>query len=185
MNHAAAIRGDDNGRKVHIIQGEYRVSGDADVVLTTLLGSCVAACLWDEKAGVGGMNHFLLPGEAGAEGMRYGVHAMELLVNDILKRGGRRDRLQAKLFGGARLSEHLSDVGALNTSFAERFVRDERIPVVGASLRGEQARRVQFWPVGGRARQILLSGADKQVLLAERRPALEPAPAAAGALELF
>jgi chemotaxis protein CheD len=184
MIQGAALGGEDLGRKVHIIQGEYKVSAEPDVMLTTLLGSCVAACFWDPLAGVGGMNHFLLPGEAGAEGMRYGVHAMELLVNDILKRGGRRDRLVAKLFGGARLSEHLSDVGHLNASFAERFVRDEGMRVAGASLRGDQARRIQFWPVGGRARQILLSRSEDQVFLAERKPAAPP-PAADGALELF
>jgi len=187
MSQGGALGGDEAVRKIHIIQGEYRVSDDPDIVLTTLLGSCVAACLWDPLAGVGGMNHFLLPGEAGTEGMRYGVHAMELLVNDILKRGGRRDRLVAKLFGGARLSEHLTDVGHANSTFAERFLKDERIPVAAASLRGDQARRIQFWPVGGRARQIMLSRADDQVFLAERtRPTPKPAAAeAAGALELF
>jgi chemotaxis protein CheD len=184
MNQGAALGGEEPSRKIHIIQGEYRVSADPDVMLTTLLGSCVAACLWDPLAGVGGMNHFLLPGEAGAEGMRYGVHAMELLVNDIQRRGGRRERLTAKLFGGARLSEHLSDVGHLNAAFAERFVRDEGIRVAGSSLRGEQARRIQFWPVGGRARQILLSRSEDQVFFAERAPVPPPA-AAAGALELF
>jgi chemotaxis protein CheD len=185
MNHPAAAQGEELGRKINIIQGEYRISSDPCVVLTTLLGSCVSACFWDPVSGVGGMNHFLLPGEAGAEGMRYGVHAMELLVNDLLKHGARRDRLQAKLFGGARLSEHLSDVGLLNANFAERFVRDENIRVVGASLRGEQARRIQFWPVNGRARQILLSKSEDTVFAAERaRPAPQPV-AAGGALELF
>ena len=176
--------GDEAARKVHIIQGEYRVSAEPDVMLTTLLGSCVAACLRDPLAEVGGMNHFLLPGEAGDAGLHYGVHAMELLVNALLKRGARRERLEAKLFGGARISEHLTDVGGLNAAFAERFLRDEGIRVLGASLRGEQARRIQFWPVSGRARQVLLSRSEDQVFAAERQPRATPA-AAAGALELF
>ena len=90
------------------------------MVLTTLLGSCVAACIRDPMAGVGGMNHFLLPG--GTLGgndravQRHGVHAMELLVNDLLKHGARRDRLEAKLFGGARMIDGLTDVGRQNRS---------------------------------------------------------------------
>jgi chemotaxis protein CheD len=170
-------------RKVHIIQGEYRVSDEPDVLLTTLLGSCVAACLRDPVAEVGGMNHFLLPGEAGQEGVRYGVHAMELLMNALLQRGARRNRLEAKLFGGARISEHLTDVGGLNAAFAEQFLRAEGVRILGGSLRGDQARRIQFWPVSGRARQILLSPSDDYLFAAERQPAA--APPYAGALELF
>jgi chemotaxis protein CheD len=85
-------------RRVHIIQGEYKVLSDPDAVLSTILGSCVAACLRDPIAGVGGMNHFLLPGNAsspssGGDATRYGVHLMELLINGLLKQGARRDRL--------------------------------------------------------------------------------------------
>jgi chemotaxis protein CheD len=158
-----------------IIQGEYRVSDDPDAMLTTLLGSCVAACLRDPHAGVGGMNHFLLPGpetdsqtdpaarESGVgegsllkEAERYGVHLMELLVNGLLRSGARRERLEAKLFGGARTLHGLADIGARNAGFAERFLRNEGIRLIGGSLRGDQGRRIQFWPVTGRARQILL-----------------------------
>lgn len=81
---------DSAGKRVHIIQGEYKVINDPNVVLTTILGSCVAACLRDPVAGVGGMNHFLLPGSAnpgagGGDATRYGVHLMELLINGLLK----------------------------------------------------------------------------------------------------
>lgn len=92
-------------KRVHIIQGEYKVVSDPDVVLTTILGSCVAACLRDPVSGVGGMNHFLLPGTGsvtGGDATRYGVHLMELLINGLLKQGARRDRLEAKIFGGAK-----------------------------------------------------------------------------------
>jgi len=85
-------------RKVHVIQGEFFVTEAPDLVLTTILGSCVAACMRDAVAGVGGMNHFLLPGDDGRQsegGLRYGVQAMELLVNGLLRRGARRDRLEA------------------------------------------------------------------------------------------
>ncbi|HEY1072308.1 chemotaxis protein CheD, partial [Brevundimonas sp.] len=101
-------------RRIHVGQGEHYVTSDPDVVLSTVLGSCVAMCLRDPVAGVGGMNHFLLPEGAGAgtdAGRRYGAYAMELLINDVLKAGGRRDRLQAKLFGGGRMFDSLKDVG--------------------------------------------------------------------------
>lgn len=174
-------------RKVHVIQGEFHVSDDPDVVMTTILGSCVAACMRDPIAGIGGMNHFLLPGETGGEGLRYGVQSMELLVNALLRMGARRDRLEVKLFGGARLIEGLTDVGSQNAAFAERFVRDEGLTAVGGSLRGDRPRRIQYWPVSGRARQALLEGAEKQVFATER-PSIRPAAVAEpsdGALELF
>jgi chemotaxis protein CheD len=159
----APRRPDSGERRVHIIQGEYNVSDDPDVVLTTLLGSCVAACLRDPVARVGGMNHFLLPGQEAGEGAprnageTYGVHLMELLVNGLLRRGARRDRLEGKLFGGARTMDGLADIGARNAAFAERFLAHEGIRLAGGSLRGEQGRRIQFWPVSGRARQVFLS----------------------------
>lgn len=172
-------------RKVHVIQGEFHVEDGADVVMTTILGSCVAACMRDPIARVGGMNHFLLPGEAGDAGLRYGVQSMELLVNALLRKGARRERLEVKLFGGAHLFDGLSDVGGQNSAFAERFLRDEGLTYVGGSLRGDRARRIQYWPVSGRARQILLAPAEAKVFVAERR---RPAPAVvedSGALELF
>jgi chemotaxis protein CheD len=170
--------------KLHVIQGEFHVSGDPDLMMTTILGSCVAACVRDPEARVGGMNHFLLPGENGDDGLRYGVQAMELLVNGLLRRGARRDRLEAKLFGGGRMFNGLADVGQQNAAFAERFLRDEGIRMAGGSLRGDRARRVQFWPVSGRARQILLNPTDASVFVAERRQ--PPAVIAdTGGLELF
>lgn len=113
------------GRRVHVIQGEFKVVNDPDIVLSTILGSCVAACMRDPAAGVGGMNHFLLPGSAtspssGADATRYGVHLMELLINGLLKQGARRDRLEAKIFGGARTIARFSNVGEQNAAFARQ-----------------------------------------------------------------
>lgn len=178
-------------QRVHIIQGECRVSDDPSVVLTTLLGSCVAACLRDPAAGVGGMNHFLLPGNDAArsgqepgsqrkEAERYGVHLMELLVNGLLQQGARRERLEAKLFGGARTMDGLADIGGLNAGFAERFLKNEGIRLVGGSLRGDQGRRIQFWPVSGRARQVFLSAS--QVPPPQKTPASK---SPVGAVEFF
>lgn len=149
-------------QRLHLTQGQFQVSGNACVVLTTTLGSCVAACLHDPAAGIGGMNHFLLPegaeqpDAAGADAMRYGAYAMEMLVNGLLRAGARRDRLQAKLFGGARLTDRLADIGGANVDFAEAFLRREGIGYLGGSVRGHNARRIQYWPVSGRARQLRL-----------------------------
>lgn len=172
-----------NERRVHVGQGDHCVSCDPDVVLTTVLGSCVAMCLHDPVAGVGGMNHFLLPDGAQdgtAASRRYGAYAMEVLINDVLKAGGKRERLEAKLFGGGRMFDSLSDVGASNAAFAERFLADEGIPVVGGSLGGFGGRRLHYWPSTGRARQ-------RAVLDAASVPApkVSAPPVVAGDLELF
>jgi len=174
--------------RIHIVQGEHHVSDDRDVVLTTILGSCIAACIRDPVAGVGGMNHFLLPGglAQGSErvAQRYGVHAMELLVNAILARGARRERLEAKLFGGGRLIDGLSDIGGQNADFALRYLAAEGIRHIGGSLRGEHGRKVQFWPVSGRARQSLMGREGVKVFDVERR--IRPvAPVEVGTVELF
>ena len=172
-------------RRLNIVQGEFHVTTDAGIYLTTILGSCVAACLTDPVARVGGMNHFLLPGEEGSNSasMSHGVHAMELLVNGLLQKGAKRDRLQAKLFGGARMLKGLTDVGRCNADFAERFIKRERIALTGGSLRGERGRRVQFWPTTGRVRLMTLGAAEETVFASERRaPVVRPD---AGGVELF
>jgi chemotaxis protein CheD len=148
----------------HVGQGEYMVTSQPGVVLTTILGSCVAACIRDPLANVGGLNHFLLPvGESmeRACSLRYGVNAMELLINALLERGAIRSRLEAKLFGGACLLDGLSaDIGERNARFAARFLRAEGVACVGHSLGGARARRVRYWPLSGRASLQLLSPRD-------------------------
>jgi chemotaxis protein CheD len=189
----SAHRSDSAGAKrIHVVQGEYAVSDDPDVMMGTILGSCVAACIRDAKAGVGGMNHFLLPGDKAGpansgepQALRYGVQSMELLLNALYRLGARRERLEVKLFGGARVIDGLSDVGQQNAAFAERFLQAEGIALMGGSLRGEQARRVQFWPVSGRVRQMALVDPGRQVFEAERAKPV-PTPATDdGELELF
>jgi len=142
--------------RIHVAEGETLVSREPDAVATAVLGSCVAACLFDRVAGTGGMNHFLLAGDDGAwagSAERYGAYLMELLVNRLVADGARRGRLQAKLFGGARFGPGRHDIGAANADFAKRFLLAENIPVVGGSLGGASPRRIEFWPVSGRARQ--------------------------------
>jgi chemotaxis protein CheD len=172
-------------QRIHIIQGDCRVSGRPEVLLTTTLGSCVAACIHDPVAQVGGMNHFLLP-EGDRTGLtaasRYGAYAMELLVNELLKAGAVRRRLQAKLFGGARLTGSSIDIGGQNADFAAAFLSREGVRQEPGSLGGEFARRIQFWPASGRVRQLTLARrADRVPLRPERLQKLD----AHGGLELF
>lgn len=172
-------------RRGLVVQGEYRVSGESDLVLTTVLGSCVAACLHDPHALVGGMNHFLLPGEdrtfAMDEAERYGAYLMELLINGLMQLGASRKRIQAKLFGGARVVPGLSDVGRKNGAFAERFLKREGIALIGSDLGGQKGRRLQFWPASGRARRSFIEG--EAVIAVERS---RPQPTVYfGDIELF
>jgi chemotaxis protein CheD len=181
--HAEAAL-DQREMRVHVPQGEFQISADPHVVLATTLGSCVAACLHDPEAQVGGMNHFLLPDGGGREGpdaIRYGAFAMELLINGLLRGGARRHRLEAKLFGGGHLFAGLIDIGEQNVAFAERFLKSEGIRVLGGSVRGPHARRVQYWPAAGRARALALTR-GAQVFADETA---RPAPRDFGAVELF
>ena len=178
-------------KRMNLIQGEYKVTDEPNAVITTILGSCVAACLRDPVAGVGGMNHFLLPGNgpggmSGGDMSRYGVHLMELLINGILKRGGRRERLEAKIFGGAKTIASFSNVGEQNAAFALQFLRDEGITVVGSSTGGEFGRKLEYWPASGRARAYPLTGAETQktVALEQQRPA-KPAKPVESSIEFF
>jgi chemotaxis protein CheD len=145
----------------HVILGEYRIASGPNEVLTTVLGSCVSICLTDPAAGVGGMNHFLLPGDPDRprSEAHYGINAMELLINALLKAGGRPGRLQAKVFGGANATGSRFPVGKANADFAFWFLRNEGIPCIGQDVGGQHARRLRFWPNTGLVQQMLLPNA--------------------------
>ncbi len=144
-------------------------------IVRTLLGSCIAACLWDPVAKVGGMNHFLLPdGGAGEVGSsRFGVHAMELLINEIMKCGGDRRRLEAKVFGAGhvlRVAGFDSAVPKRNAAFVREFLRKEGIPITAERLLGQSPLEVKFSTHDGRAWvRALEATATKDVALAEER----------------
>lgn len=140
--------------RINLMPGDVKASADPEVVLSTLLGSCVAACLYDPVAGVFGMNHFLLASQGRAqagvtsETGRYGVHAMELLINALLKRGAERCRLQAKVFGGANVLTasgpgHYA-VGETNAHFVQAFLENEGIPLIASDLGGYHGRQIHF-----------------------------------------
>jgi len=138
-----------------ILPGEYFVS-DQGMLLVTVLGSCVAACIRDTEAGIGGMNHFMLPDDGGRETVtasaRYGTYAMEVLINHLLKSGARRNRLEAKVFGGGAVLSSLSssNVGVRNAEFVLNYLKIEKIPVVAKDLLDAYPRKVYFFSETGR-----------------------------------
>ena len=143
-------------RTVKILPGEYFVCNVQQEVIVTTLGSCIAACIWDKNLGLGGMNHFMLAeSEIGAWGShstastRFGNFAMEFLINEILKQGGQRQHLRAKIFGGARMNTGGEKVGQANIQFAHGYLRTEKIPILADDTGGNLARKVYFEPQTG------------------------------------
>ncbi len=158
-----------NNAAVKVLPGEYFVDNQ-DILLLTTLGSCISVCLWDKKAKVGGMNHFMLPGNGAANG-RYGTHAMDGLLQELYARGATRTTLEAKVFGGGAVLQNMSasQVGELNTRFALEYLHNEHITIASKDVLDTCARRVCFMPASGRAMVKRLPGVnDEDMLLSER-----------------
>ena len=159
---------------VKILPGEYYVSR-SDEAISTVLGSCVSACVRDPERGLGGMNHFMLPAD-GAQGpndwldpavglaTRYGSHAMESLINDLLKLGAARERLEIKLFGGGRILASMTDVGGRNVDFIRSYISLEGYRVAAEDLGGTQPRKVVYFPNSGRARLRKLRPVENRII---------------------
>jgi chemotaxis protein CheD len=139
-----------------LLPGEYYVTTASNEIICTTLGSCVSACIWDPHAGVAGMNHFMLPlGLDGASGWnnmatRYGSAAMEYLINELLKLGADRKKMQLKLVGGGRIIQSMSDVGRRNIDFVHQYARLEGLRVVAEDLGDVYPRKVMFFTDSGR-----------------------------------
>ncbi|EKE72679.1 MULTISPECIES: chemotaxis protein CheD [Roseobacteraceae] len=157
-------------KSTYIAQGEYAIGDTEDTVISTILGSCVATCLWDPVAGVGGMNHFLLPDGPSSRNdiSSFGANAMELLINALTRAGAVRGRIRAKVFGGAEMYKGLTNAGNENGVFVLSYLQREGIPCDSQSLGGVQARRIEFMPALGKARQKLV--ADSRVIEAVPKP---------------
>jgi len=156
---------------VKVLPGEYFVSNE-EIMIMTVLGSCISACIWDGRARAGGMNHFMLPdGEGGDGGGRYGSYAMELLINQMLKMGARRETMQAKIFGGAQVMAGFTsmNVGERNTKFVLDYLATERIPVVSQDVLDIHPRKVCFFPVSGKALVKRLAHSHPETLAVEER----------------
>lgn len=203
--HAPALPGFEHLRRywdptqacmtVKVLPGEFYVSTQHELV-TTVLGSCVAACIHDARRGIGGMNHFMLPEPRGerdgwsstvGRAARYGSDAMEQLINAILIAGGQRADLQVKIFGGGRVLAQLTDIGQRNIDFVQRYIATEKLNLCASDLGDVYPRQVQFFPDSGRARVRLLRRHDDVALVADepgylKRLANDPIK---GEVELF
>ncbi len=146
---------------INIQAGEYYVTSEDEVIATTL-GSCVAVCIRDRERGIGGMNHFMLPHDdcappalAASPSARYGMYAMELVIGGIVKRGGGRGSLEAKVFGGGHMLRSApaggADVPRANLNFVRQFLSLESIPLASYDVGGEFGRRVLYLPASGQA----------------------------------
>jgi len=177
-----------------ILPGEYYYTGK-DMLISTVLGSCVSACIRDRITGMGGMNHFMLPDGAEASNspvsasMRYGSFAMEVLINDLLKAGARREHLEAKVFGGGAVLRGFTamNVGERNAAFVMQFLKTERIPVLAEDLNDIYPRKVYFFPRTGRVlvKKLMQTHNDtlaKRELDYAKRLKVEPV---GGAIDLF
>jgi chemotaxis protein CheD len=177
-----------------ILPGEYYYTGK-NMLIVTVLGSCVSACIRDRVTGLGGMNHFMLPdggGDAGSPvsaSMRYGSFAMEVLINDLLKAGARRENLEAKVFGGGAVLRGFTamNVGERNAAFVMNFLKTERIPVLAEDLNDIHPRKVYFFPKTGKVlvKKLMQTQNDtvaKRELDYARRLKVEPV---GGEIDLF
>lgn len=157
-----------------ILPGEYCVS-DQGMLLVTVLGSCVAACVRDVDSGIGGMNHFMLPDDGGRDKVgtsaRYGTYAMEVLINHLFKMGARRNRLEAKVFGGGAVLASLSssNVGARNAEFVLDYLKTEKIPIVAKDLLDSYPRKVYYFPQTGRVLVKKLHRVHNETLFSRER----------------
>lgn len=177
----------------NLCSGDYYVTDQSNEMIITILGSCVAACVHDPVAKVGGMNHFLLPdtGEAALknanESTRYGVFAMEQLINGLLKLGAQKSRLEVKVFGGANVINNSSMIGTKNVAFVREFLRREGLRITSSDLGEDYPRRLRFYPDTGKAMLLKLRRKEDMVVLDEEKrfaDALKAKPMEGG-IELF
>ncbi|OUD11644.1 chemoreceptor glutamine deamidase CheD [Thioflexithrix psekupsensis] len=179
-----------------ILPGEYYVTRQ-DEIITTVVGSCVSACICDSQNGIGGMNHFMLPTRtippdkwdktAVSAATRYGNYAMEHVINEILKYGGRRENLQLKLFGGGRIMQYMANIGQQNIDFIRNYVRTEGLKLMAEDLGDIYPRKILFYPLTGRVRVKKLRAMEQGII--ERENAylrnLETHPIDGGEVDLF
>jgi len=159
---------------VKILPGEYYVT-KGDETVTTVLGSCISACIRDPKLNVGGMNHFMLPEDKSVGpnnwldptvglATRYGSYAMESLINDLLKLGATRERLEIKVFGGGAVLSGMTDVGARNIDFIRGYLKLEGYQITAEDLGGQQPRKVVYFPVSGRVKMRKLRPVENRTI---------------------
>ncbi|MEL7199258.1 MAG: chemotaxis protein CheD [Pseudomonadota bacterium] len=171
--------------RMTVMQGQALASADQTVEMSTILGSCVATCLYDPQARIGGMNHFLLAkplndAHSGEFDSDYGLYLMELLVNEMLKLGASKLHMKGRLYGGANINSDLAPIGSANAAFARDFLRQEGIVQVFEDLEGRNARRIHFRPASGMVRCRQVTSGTVPTEKPQGRP-----KASVGAVELF
>lgn len=146
-------------RVLHVVQGQVGITEDPGIVFAAVVGSCVILCLCDPVAKVGGMAHFLFPGGEQCElhEARFGYPAMASLIGKLVKLGAKEERLQAKLFGGAKMHDGQRDVGKRNAEFAIHYLQEQKVTLVDQSLGGAQVRRIRYSPTQGISSESLLN----------------------------
>ncbi|MBX9776530.1 MAG: chemoreceptor glutamine deamidase CheD [Xanthobacteraceae bacterium] len=160
---------------VKVFPGEFYVTRKPDEILVTVLGSCVSACIRDPIVGVGGMNHFMLPkGRAGGWGddlqsARFGNFAMEKLINELIKAGASRDRMEIKVFGGGNVIDASTAVGTDNSQFVLRYLEAEGLRCSAEDLGGSHPRRIHYYPATGRVVRRLLGTGETYAITREER----------------
>jgi len=157
---------------VRIPPGEFYITSKPDEVIVTILGSCVAACIRDPQKGIGGMNHFMLPegsGNWGDDGQstRYGNFAMEKLLNELIKAGCSRDRLEVKVFGGGNVTNARTLIGTQNAEFVLDYLKNEGIACAAQDLGGSLPRRIHYNPQNGRVVRRLMKTVESDLLIKE------------------
>ena len=179
-----------------ILPGELYVTL-YDEGVTTTLGSCISACIRDRMSGIGGMNHFMLPSGGhdswgsgntiASAATRYGIYAMEQLINQVLRNGGRRQNLEVKVFGGGRIIPNMSDVGLRNIAFVREFLQTEGLKVVAEDVGDVFPRMVAYFPATGRVKVKRLRSLHNNVIANQERCYVETIKETpvAGDLELF
>jgi chemotaxis protein CheD len=178
---------------IKVLPGEYCLSPKSDEVLVTVLGSCVSACIRDPRAGIGGMNHFMLPhGHTGGwagdlQSTRFGNFAMEKLINELMKAGCSRDSLEIKVFGGGNVTSSQNAIGTENSEFVLRYLEAEGLRCAAQDLGGQLPRRIHYYPTTGRVvRRLLGVGETKDIEREETEYASRlSSRTAAGEIELF
>ncbi len=182
---------------VKILPGEYYVTRE-DEIIATVLGSCVSVCIRDTKIGVGGMNHFMLPENNNSDNdkwkackvdkaARYGVDAMEHLINEILKHGGKKNNFEIKLCGGGKILESMSNIGEKNINFIKRYLEREGYDIASEDMGSIHPRKVRYFPKTGKLRIMKLRSLHNDTIVKREvdfQKELDVAPVS-GEVELF
>jgi chemotaxis protein CheD len=181
-------------RTIKVPMGKFYLTTRADEVIVTVLGSCVSACIRDVQTGVGGMNHFMLASDAAGQwgsdqqSTRYGNFAMEKLINELIKAGCPRERMEIKVFGGGNVTDTRNQIGTQNAEFVLRYLEDEGLSCAARDLGGSYPRRIQYFPATGRVVRKLLTGGDCDLIVREESEYVKKLTAtkiAAGEVQLF